>query len=617
MVYIMQILKCSLTDYNSNNKTYKHNKQTYIPNYVKSYQTNVPLSNYSYNINFRALNWVEIKKYTAELSKRIYSKRHINEFNEIYKDASGITAGNGLPSVWTSKIKDISSFDIDSFIESFGKIFSEERKFADVDKLRKNLTQLFQKHKIIDDKTPLDVQYIGHGFQAWAFKISIGNENEKSIVVKLFKRLDNILQNHGNKTEQNLAEYVRAFTNDDSEFVKYYYGDTKNGIMLVDYIPSDIEPPINKLDLSDIGIGYGDDFPKNRKNGYICDYGGIETLTNLIGNKSAQEVHRSIKYASSDEEKIKLFNEIYERRDDTDEFKDLAIGLVHAIKFMPEEMQAELYKKCYDLKSHRVNIALIQNIKAFSKLNGTEELIENLVLKSTDQKEQEMIAKEIKFVPEKPRHLFFEQQIDSKVSAIVKYLARNINQYYKDLPNRRNIYNTFITNCDTYSGMALITAMKHMSSSRFDEYFEKFYSKNDSALNTALARSLELLKEDSKLQEKWINKLLDCKDVNVDTGLAESIAFVNEENRRSLLEKLLPSKDRVTKEFIAQNITAVPGYNSHPEWVKQLLYGADNMIRGALLNTIKSIREYQVKKTWINMVLEGSDATIREMSQLT
>ena len=608
------MLRCSLINYKQNNVTHRPYNKQYVSNVFKN-PAKTDVFTRSHNISFCALNWVEINKYTTDLSKRIYSKRHINEFCEIYKDAKGITAGIGIPEAWTSRIKDIKSFDKDSFIENFGKIFSEERKFADVDRLEKNVIQLFQKHRIIDDKTPLDVEYIGHGFQAWAYRISIDNEKNKGIVVKLFKRLDNILQNHGNKTEQNLAEYVRTHTNNDSEFVKYYYGDTKNGIMLVDYIPHDIEPPKNKLDLSDIGIGYGDDFPKNRINGHICDYGGIETDTNLIGNVPAQKVHRAIKYAPSDDEKIKIFEEIYAGRNNTDEFKDRAIGLVHSIKFLPEEMQVELYKKCYDLQSHRVNIALIQNIKNFAKLDGTKDLIEHLVLNSNDQKEIEMIAKEIKHVPEKPCHLFFEQQINSKVSAVIKYLARNINRYYKDMPNRRNIYNRFIENCDTYSGLGLISAMKYMSPSRYDEYFEKFFSKNDSALNTALARSLELLEDDIKLQKKWIIKLLDCNNTDVDTGLAESISFVNEGNRVYLIERLLPSKDKVTKEFLAQNITSVPGHTFHPEWVEQLLDGADNMVRGALLNTIKSMPDSPAKAQWISMSLKGSDDTIKMMSK--
>jgi len=187
--------------------------------------------------------------------------------------------------------------------------------------------------------------------------------------------------------------------------------------------------------------------------------------------------------------------------------------------------------------------------------------------------------------------------------------------YYHDLPNRNNIYNRFIENCDIYSGMALIGSMKHMSSSHFDEYFEKFYAKNDSAINTALARSLEVLNDDIILQGKWIKKLLECNDRDVNTGLAESVSYVRSENRSILFEKLLSSQDKVTKEFLAQNLSAVPGYTFHTEWVEKILDGADNMVRGALLNTVKSMPESMVKTNWINMIMKGSDKTIKVMSK--
>ena len=619
----MQVTKCCPNVYNVKNfgTVSRPNNAVKKSDNIKqetNYQNDIFLPNYpTYNINFKALNWGEINEYTKELSKRIYSKRHIKEFDDIYKNADGITAGNGIPELWTSRIKDIASFDKDNFIEKFGEIFFEERKFSDFDKLREDLTQLFRKHKIIDNETSLNVQYIGKGFQAWVYKICIGDEEDKGIVTKLFKRHISTLQNHGNKTEQNLAEYVRTHSNNDSEFVKYHYGDTKNGIMLVDYIPQNIEPQKNKFDLSDIGIGYGDDFPKNRINGHICDYGGIETVSNLIGNVTAQEVHRSIKYAKTDEERIKIFNEIYDNYDYSKNSKNKAVGLVHGIKFMPEEMQTELYKKCYALNSHRVNIALIQNFKNFPENEEADKLIDDLVLKSTDQKELEIIAKEIKYVPEKPRHIFFEQQKDTKVSAVAKYLARNINQYYKNMPNRRNIYETFITNCDTYSGMALINSMKYISSSYYDKYFEEFYNKNNPALNTALSRSLEIFKDNPTLQKKWIDKLFEYNDVNVTRGLAESVSFVEQENQAPLFEKLLSSKDKVTKEFLAENIAAIPGYDYYTGWVEQLLDGADNIVRLALLNTLKSVSiRPQVKEKWINMILDGADTTIKEMAKV-
>ena len=577
---------------------------------------NMPIMapNYLTNINFRAhIDWNAVADYSSDMGKRIYSKRHVTNLAKIHDGASGIVDGRGLPSEWTNRIKDITKFDKDSFITSFGEIFEKERKFADLDKLKSDLSELFQKHGIIDKTTPFSVGYIGHGFQAWAYKIGIGDDKNAGVVTKLFKRNNNFLQNHGNHTEQNLAEYVRRYAGDKSEFVKFYYGDTKHGLMTVDYLPKTIEKPTEILDLTDLGIGYGDDFPKNRINGWICDFGGIETVTNLVGNQSAQDVHDAIKYAKSPEEKISLFNNIISQNDGSDEFKDKAIGLVHSIKHLPKDLQAEMYQKCYDLGSHRVNIALIQNIKNFNFCPELDTLTEKLTTNVDDIKAQETIAKEIKHIPSKLAHKFFEEYTDTKHSAIIKYLARNINQYYKNMPNRVNIYKTFSENADPYASVALINSMKYMGSSRYDEYFEKFFSKNDTMINTTLARSIDLLNDEPKLQQKWIDKLLACDDVQVITGLCESVKFIEPELRAPLFEKLLDSKDKVAKEFLAENIITVKNYAQHPEWVAKLLDGADNIVRGSLVNTIQQMPNNKTKETWLKMTLDGADNFVKAM----
>ena len=570
--------------------------------------------NYFAKVSFTGgLNWKAIEEYSQDLGKRIYSKRNVTDLAKIHKDADGISMGHGLPQEWVSRIKEVSKFDKDSFITEFGEIFEKERVYADKDRLTSDLTKLFRKHGIIDEKTPLSADYIGHGFQAWAYRIGIGENKEHGIVTKLFKRKNNFLQNHGNHSEQNLAEYVKKYSNDKSEFVFYNYGDTKHGLMTVNYLPPDIEPPKHKMDLSDIGMTYGDDFPKNRINGYACDYGGLETLTNLVGNKAAQEVHSAIKYAKTPEERISIFNKIIAENDGSDDFKDKAIGLVHGIKHMPIDMQSDLFQQCYELGSHRVNIALIQNIKNFDRTPEMAALTEKLTTNVEDIKAQETIAKEITHIPDGLRHKFFEEYTNTKHSATIKYLARNINQYYKNMPNRVNIYETFAENADPYASVALINSMKYMGRNRYDEYFEKFFSKNDVMVNTSLARSLDLLNDEPKVQQKWIDKLLQCEDVRVKAALSEVVSFINEDLRRPLFEQLVEVKDKVSKEFLAENISSLPMYRQSTDLLIQLLDGADNIVRRALVNTIKKMPDGTAKSKWVKIVSDGADQHIKAM----
>lgn len=616
----MNLLKVGFSAYNAanpnikNNKDFKLNYSTDTIHSSNNYEIPHLTANYMSNITFRGqFDWGKIAEYSKDMGKRIYSKRHVTNLAKIHKDANGITEGRGLPDAWIGRIQDTEKFDKDNFITAFGEIFAQERVYADVDKLQKNLTDLFRKHNIIDEKTPLSVKYIGHGFQAWAYRINIEGDSGNGIVIKLFKRNNNFLQNHGNHTEQNLAEYIKNYAGDSTEFVKYYYGDVKHGLMTSDYLPPTIEPPKNRIDLTDIGIGYGDDFPKNRVNGWICDFGGITTVSNLVGNKSAQDVHSAIKYAKTAEEKISIFNKIISQNDGSDEFKDKAIGLVHSIKHLPKEMQPDLYNKCFDLGSHRVNIALIQDIKNFKKFPELFPLIEKLVTNVDDIKAKENIAKEIQHIPDKLRHKFFEEEINTNHSAVIKYLARNINQYYKNMLNRFNIYSAFADNADSYASVALINSMHYMGSSRYGEYFEKFYAKNDEMVNTALARSIDLLNENPRLQRQWIDKLAVCDSNNVKAGLAEVIPFIKEEQRAPLYRKLLESKDKVTKEFLAESILSLPKNALSDELVVGLLDGADNMVRGALVNAIKKMPEGKLKDGWKKLVIDDADNSIKLM----
>ena len=156
--------------------------------------------------------------------------------------------------------------------------------------------------------------------------------------------------------------------------------------------------------------------------------------------------------------------------------------------------------------------------------------------------------------------------------------------------------------------------MKYMGSSRYDEYFEKFFSKNDTMVNTTLARSIDLFNEEPKLQQKWIDKLLACNDDQVTAGLCESVSFINPDLRVSLFEKLLDSKDKVSKEFLAENITTVKNYAQHSDWLPRLLDGADNLIRGALVRTIKTMPDGKIKDDWLNTTLDGADHFVKSIA---
>lgn len=103
--------------------------------------------------------------------------------------------------------------------------------------------------------------------------------------------------------------------------------------------------------------------------------------------------------------------------------------------------------------------------------------------------------------------------------------------------------------------------------------------------------------------------------MQVNTGLSEVIPFINEELRGPLFEHLVESKDKVIKEFLAENITTLPRYLQNEDMVRKLLNGADNMVRGALLNTVQKMPNSNKKELWKKLIAEGADKSIKTMVQ--
>ena len=115
-----------------------------------------------------------------------------------------------------------------------------------------------------------------------------------------------------------------------------------------------------------------------------------------------------------------------------------------------------------------------------------------------------------------------------------------------------------------------------------------------------------------KLQQKWIDKLLDCDNEQVTIGMCEVVPFINDELKAPLYDRLLDSKDKVAKEFLVENLTSIPAYKQSEDWRPRLLDGADNMVRGTIANTIKEMPEGKIKSDWSRLVSDGADNSVRD-----
>lgn len=554
-----------------------------------------------------------VKKLTDHLAKRPYSKKHAKAVctSEAYEKAKGITGE--LPESWTDKIKDIKNFDKESFCEKFGDIFTIDRHWADIDVMTDSLRKLFKEHGIISDENQLTTEFIGKGFFGRNYRISIGDGHDK--VVKEFKRTFRYHNNHGNYSEQNLGEHFKKYSGRDTEMVPYYYGDTKNGILITRFISKDMPEPNGKIDLEDLGTAYDDAYARNYVGKWIVDFGGIITINNLVGNPKAQSIFREFKHADKSQDLLKLFESklIKLSPKDAKDYNDTLIGLTHSIRFLPNDAQMEMYNTMHSFGMRDVDIAILEESGRFPMFSKPDALLES-ISKTDDINVKKAISRNIKNFSSPLKDKIFEEYSANETNqSIKKYLARNINQYYKNIANRTNIFDNLAQDADAYANIALINAMKYIGESKVESRFEKMFETGDMITKSALARSIEMFNENPKLLKKWIEKFFESDDFRIKRALAESVVYLPEKFQVPVFEALLPVKDNNTKEFLAEALVSIKGYQRHIEWLKSIIDGGDNTIRRVLATHVKDIKQPEVRKEWTALILDGADSSVRKI----
>lgn len=560
---------------------------------------------------FKAFDVAEAQKLTDVLSKRIYGKqRAIDICKNMFPKAEGVSLGaSGLPGSWMNRVKDIANFDLPKFCERLGKIFTEDRFFSNIDSMNKSLKTLFTQFGIINEDDKFKVSYLEKGFFGRAYKVDINGEEPK--VIKEYKRIFRYQNNHGNYSEQNIAEYINKFSGNNTNMAKYYYGDTKHGIMILDFISKDTPNPENIVELDELGLAYDDGKPRNLINGYIIDYGGIITISNLVGRKNAQNVYREFKYLEDDSKKRELFEKIINDVENQN-YKENLIGLTHSIKFFPESEQLDLYRRMYEFNETDINIALVENFKNLSITNRNNEIVQNLA-KTEDILVKEIIAREIKSFPTDLTHSLMEKLSTEDNNTIKKYLARNLNLYYKDRDKRIEIYDNLMKNADLYANVALINALDNLPTKERDIRFEKFISLNDKIVSSALARNIETFQNDESLMKKWVDRLMQIDSTRVKRALCESVRYMPEKLMYETFERLADVHDMNSKEFLAETLTSVPYYSSNPDWFDRIFEASGNSVKRELAKVLKNVDSPILKEKWARKLYTKGDSSVKEI----
>ena len=564
------------------------------------------------NVKFNATNISTSKALTKEISKKLYGKQGSMEVYSRFPAAEGITLGiDGLPKAWLNRIKNIEDFNLANFLESLGAVFTADRHFSNINSMKTSLKILFSQYKIIDNNDKLNVSYLEKGFFGRAYKIDINGEDPK--VMKEYKRTYRYHNNHGNYSEQNVAEYISRYSGANTNVAKYYYGDTKNGVMLLDYISKDTPKPEKIIELDELGLAYDDAKPRNLIQGYIIDFGGMITISNLVGNEKAQNIYRTFKYMEDDAEKMALFDEILNDTNN-EQYNDKLIGLTHSIKFLPKDQQLESYKKMYEFNNTDVNIALVENFKNFGLFWSDNEIVRGLA-ETKDVAVKEVIAREIKHLPSDLTHSLMEKYAKEEINnnTIKKYLARNLNYYYKNREKRAEIFDNLMQNADTYANIALANSLENLTLAERDERFGRLLELNNPIVTSALARNIEIFNNNEALSKKWLDRLMEETDYRTKRALCESVKYIPEVYMQETFVKLLDVCDMNAKEFLAETLTSVPNYHNHPEWFDKIIEASGNSVKRELAKTLSTVKAPALKVKWAKELYQKGDDSVKEI----
>lgn len=607
----MQILKVNqFNNYNYVSKKEVKNKKNVTNKYYHTVELPRLVQPTFKNLAPPRANLTEIKKLTDVVSNQIYGKKGIIEKYSQYQEARGIT-GN-FPQVWLNRLANKEDFDVSAFAESFGNIFTKDRHFSNMDNVKKSLNLLFDQHGFINKNDTIELSYLGKGFFGRAYKFSINNEDP--VVIKEFKRTYRYHNNHGNYSEQNIAEYINRYSGNNTNMAQYHYGDTYHGVMIVDFISKDTPLPENIVELDELGLAYDDAKPRNLVNDYIIDYGGIIKISNLAGNKTAQDVYSAIKHESDDNKKITMFYDIFNDTSSQD-YHDKLIGLTHSIKFLPSENHKTLYRKIFEFNDNDLNIALIENFKNMSFPFDEKKVYMEKFAQTNDLEMKRVLSREIRHLPSEYTHSLMEKYaLSEKDNTVKKYLARNLNFYYKNRERRIEIYDNLMKNADMYANIALINSLENIPKKYREERFNQFYQLDNFIIDCALARNIEIFSEDEDTMQKWLDILINTNDFRVQRALCESVRFIPDNLKVANFVRLLEVQDQNAKENLAEALIYIPNYEkNHKEWIEKLYEASGNSVKRELAITLSNIKSENIRKYWAEKLYDAGDSSVKEI----
>ncbi len=299
-----------------------------------------------------------------DLGKKLYDDaKSIQEVSFANPHSRGV-AGS-LPPEWINKIpKEQRKEKILQFytrLNSIPNIIREnEYSPRGLKKASKKLTAAFKEAGIISKKESVSLKMLGRGSAGYGYLIE-GLPFENKCVMKVYHSFDPDNRQTGAKIEINRAMYWQKNAGENSQRVKYYFGDLNAGYMVTKFIDENAKRPTRNVNPLLLGIIPRDD-GDNVIAGHYIDYGYldkygitvdkdnvIELLGILPESKDARYAYKKI-YNSQDKEKT--WEELLQDNKHKNN-PGIRAGMILALDFM--ENQPEKYMQMYNSNTSSKN----------------------------------------------------------------------------------------------------------------------------------------------------------------------------------------------------------------------------------------------------------------------
>lgn len=349
------------------------------------------------------------KGMTKQLKKRIYidGQKNIKEIIDNRKDKNLIVGQ--LPKFILNKLpKENLGNSIKEFYQVFDKISEELRQFnernartiEEIQKRRYRSTQqlldnLLRKYNLIGKFDDADIIYINKGGKGAGYRI-IGlrgqDTDEDELVIKNYHVVEGAnwqpFKSHGNYAEQNSAIYWMNNAGYNTQRGKFFWGNLRQGYMIVKYIDEDVRNPKRYVQPYSFGLKCTDEDIVTKHNtckSYSYDWGGVRVVNRVKNySKTARAVLKKIrtcpeKYKAMEWERI--FN--LKKLDKSQKYA----GLAMAIKHMPNKNY--YIDRCLEINDNRANrgIAYVLKylpypdaIQYFEKLAQKDDIVTQVIL---------------------------------------------------------------------------------------------------------------------------------------------------------------------------------------------------------------------------------------------